>query len=254
MPVAQPRQLDGALLAARYAYMPNKLKYCGGDDNSELFAYAANRQSDNGLKELLAEFATMYPYLRLIADASRIADPFDYQVVEAYWLGNDLLKNVSLRGFYRYMADRQQLKKQLKPALAEKVFGKLNLGAKPHHSWHVLNIPKRTGYYPVEHTLATMDECRISWGRVKTGNLADQIAEKIIVDYRPLEFIDNKFILGESRDREVWLTADNQSFAPNLKAGDYVSIHWGWVCDILSEQQKNNLEKWTVHNLNLASL
>ena len=35
-------ELDGALLAARYAYMPNRLRYCGGDSNAELFAHLVN--------------------------------------------------------------------------------------------------------------------------------------------------------------------------------------------------------------------
>jgi len=248
------KQFDGALLAARYAYMPNKLKYCGGDDNSELFAYAAHQQSDRGLREMLKEFATMYPYLRLIAEANHIIDPFDFRVVEAYWLGNELLNNVSMKGFYRHMTDNQKLKKQLRSELAEKVFGKLNFGAKPHHSWHVINIPKRTGYYPVAHTLQTMDECRISWGQIKSGENINKIAGKITIEYQPLKILDNKLILGEITNRDVWLSNDDKSFVSNLKPGDYVSIHWGWVCDILSERQKNNLEKWTIHNMKLVSI
>ena len=255
MLIAPSKQLDGALLAARYAYMPNRLKYCGGDDNSELFAYASHQESDQGLREMLKEFATMFPYLKLIAEANRIPDPFDYRVVEAYWLGNELLNNVSMKGFYRHMTDSQQLKKQLKPELAEKVFGKLTLGAKPHHSWHVINIPKRTGYYPVAHTLHTMDECRISWGRMKNDYQPQKkLTEKIVIEYQPLEVIDNSLVLGQARDREVWLANDDKSFVPDLKAGDYVSIHWGWICDVLTERQKNNLEKWTIHNMKLVSI
>src|SRR3989344_166268 len=131
------KQLDGALLAARYAFMPNKLRYCGGDKNSEIFGYVAENASDQGLKELLEEFATMYPYLKLIAASNKIANPFDYKVVEAYWLGNDLLTNVDMKNFYRYLIDEQKLKAKFKPKLLEKIFGKIILGAKPHHSWHV---------------------------------------------------------------------------------------------------------------------
>ena len=169
----QNKQFDGALLAARYAFMPNKLRYCGGDSNSELFEYAAANQSDAGLQAMLEEFETMFPYLRLIAEANHIADPFNYKVVEAYWIGNELLENISMQNFYRYLVDEQKLKKKFKPAVLEKVFGKIPFGAKPHHSWHVLSIPKRTGHYPVEHTLETMDQCRIGWGKIK--NVKNQI-------------------------------------------------------------------------------
>ncbi len=36
---APPSLLDGPQLFARYAFMPNRLTYCGGDDNRTLFDY-----------------------------------------------------------------------------------------------------------------------------------------------------------------------------------------------------------------------
>jgi hydrogenase maturation factor len=256
-------QLDGALLAARYAFMPNKLRYCGGDSNSELFEYAAHQASDDGLKAMLKEFETMFPYLRLIAEANKIADPFNYKVVEAYWLGNELLEKVSMNNFYRYLVDEQKLKKKLKPALLEKVFGKIPAGAKPHHSFHVLSIPKRTGNYPVEHTLCTMDECRIALGKVKSQkakgktecqNSKVDFTRSIHVEYQPLIALGNNIALGELKEREVWAEMDKKVFANDLKAGDWVAVHWGWVCDRLTDLQASNLQKWTKYNLSLANL
>jgi len=249
-------QLDGALLAARYAFMPNKLRYCGGDKNSELFEYAAHQASDGGLKEMLKEFETMYPYLRLIAEANKIIDPFNAKVVEAYWIGNELLENVSMNNFYRYLVDEQKLKKKLKPALLEKVFGKIPAGAKPHHSFHVLNIPKRTGNYPVEHTLHTMDECRISCAHLKShvSNLESDFTKKYLVEYEPLTTKGDKLELGEPIEREVWGEFNEKTFVKELKVGDWVSIHWGWICDRLTNEQAENLNKWTKYNLALANL
>lgn len=250
-------KFDGALLAARYAFMPNKLRYCGGDSNSELFEYAAQGLSDDGLKEMLAEFETMYPYLKLIAEANKIPDVFDYKVVEAYWLGNELLESVSMNNFYRYLVDGQKLKKKLKPAQLEKVFGKIPLGAKPHHSFHVLNIPKRTGHYPIEHTLKTMDECRISWGKVlgleNEKEKKDKISftKAIEIECQPLMIVGDKIVLGQNQKRKVWLEMKKRSFVDGVKVGDWVSFHWGWVCDKLEENQVKNLEKWTHYNLSL---
>ncbi|MFA4871961.1 MAG: DUF6390 family protein [Patescibacteria group bacterium] len=263
-------QLDGALLAARYAFMPNKLRYCGGDKNRELFEYVVNNQNDAGLEMMLKEFETMYPYLKLIAEANQILDPFNYRVVEAYWLGNELLENISLKNFYRYLIDEQKLKKRFKPKILEKVFGKIPLGAKPHHSWHVFNIPKRTGHYPVEHSLETMDECRIGWGQITktqkhpsstaklaTGrgkNTKSPIINTIFIDSKPLILDNNRLKLGEAVEREVWYESNEKAFIKQPKMGDWVSIHWGWVCDFLTENQVKNLEKWTKYNLALASL
>ncbi|MDO8669201.1 MAG: DUF6390 family protein [Candidatus Buchananbacteria bacterium] len=250
-----PSQFDGTILAARYAFMPNKLRYCGGDKNSDIFDYVTQDSSDGGLNELLKEFATMYPYLRLIAESSGIINPFDYRVVEAYWLGNDLLNNVDMKNFYRYMIDEQKLKKSFKPKLLDKVFGKIPLGAKPHHSWHVLNIPKRTGHYPVEHTLETMDKCRISWGKIKEiKSDSGDLTTKAIVEYEPLVIKENRLVLGDLIDKEVWLGWDKKTFINTAKPGDLVSIHWDWVCDYLTAGQFNNLKKWTQYNLNLSNL
>nr|AQS29866.1 hypothetical protein [uncultured bacterium] len=255
----QPNQqkFDGAILAARYAFMPNKLRYCGGDSNSEIFSYITQAgQSDPGLQMLLKEFETMYPYLRLIAQANQIADPFNYKVVEAYWIGNELLENVSMQNFYRYLIDEQKLKKKFNLKLLEKVFGKIPMGAKPHHSFHVFNIPKRTGHYPVEHTLHTMDECRIAVARIKNqeSRIKDNFSRKMIVEYQPLVIENNKLKLGQSVEKEVWTEINDKAFVKEIKAGDWVSLHWSWVCDVLTEGQAKNLERWTRYNLALVNL
>jgi len=113
-------KFDGALLAARYAFMPNKLRYCGGDNNANLFDHVVAGESDPDLKNLLEEFATMFPYLKFIAQANKIADPFNYRVVEAYWLGNDLLENVSMNKFYDHLKEGHRLKDKFKPKLLER--------------------------------------------------------------------------------------------------------------------------------------
>ena len=250
---------DGALLAARYAFMPNKRRYCGGDKNSEIFGYVCENESDQGLKNILMEFETMYPYLKLIAEANKIFNPFNYRVVEAYWLGNELLENVSLNGLYRHLVDEQKMKKKFKSELMEKIFGKIGLGAKPHHSWHVFNIPKRTGHYPVEHTLETMNNCRIGWGEVveidkQAENQQSDLIGKMRVRFQPLVIENNKVKLGELTEQGFWSEANGKAFVRNPKIGDLVSLHWGWVCDLLSKEQVFNLEKWTRYNLNLIEI
>lgn len=249
-------QLNGSLLAARYAFMPNKLRYCGGDRDSEIFNYVAEDQSDKGLEMLLKEFATMYPYLKLIAEKNKILDPFNYRVVEAYWIGNELLDRITMNDFYRYMVDVQDLKKRFKINLLEKVFGKISQGAKPHHSWHVFNIPKRTGHYPVEHSLKTMDQCRIAPAKIKEWKqkTENNLASRLVVAYQPLVIVNNKLELGERIEKEVWSEIDDKVFIKQPKVGKWISIHWDWACDILTEDQVKNLEKWTKYNLQLANL
>ena len=237
------------LIAARYAFSPNKLQYCGGDKNSNLFEYVTQNQQDKGLSEILSEFETMYPYLRLIADTNKIANPFDPRISEAYWIGNDLLNNVSMNNFYNYLIDKQNLKKKFKIKIAEKVIGKIPAGAHPHHSFHVLNIPKRTGYYPVEHTLETINECLILPAKVLKIKLG-----KLEVKYRPLIFKDNKLAFGDFSNKDIHFEFDNKKFIRNIKIGEYVSMHWSWACDKLSELQVMNLDRWNRYSVRLANL
>jgi hypothetical protein len=75
--------LAGTLRFIRYGFMPNRLRYCGGDDNRTLFEYRVEGVSDGGLQPLLRKFSGALPYLKLIAQANGIADPFDARVVEA---------------------------------------------------------------------------------------------------------------------------------------------------------------------------
>jgi hypothetical protein len=104
--LAQRSSLDGPQVFARYAFMPNRLTYCGGDDNRALFDYCMAGITDPGLRGLLLKFSGAMPYLRLIARCNGIADAFDARVVEAYWLGNELLQGVEARALYDSLRTR----------------------------------------------------------------------------------------------------------------------------------------------------
>src|SRR6185369_12514579 len=119
-PVSSP--LAGSLRFIRYAFMPNRLRYCGGDDNRTLFEYGIENAIDGGLDPLLRRFTGALPYLQLIARASGLADPFDPRVVEAYWIGNQLLDNVEVRQLYEDL--RERFGKQLSGRTRELVLGK----------------------------------------------------------------------------------------------------------------------------------
>ncbi|MGH2477301.1 MAG: DUF6390 family protein [Candidatus Limnocylindrales bacterium] len=46
---------------------------------------------------------------------------------------------------------------------------------------------------------------------------------------------------------------EGRGFADTAKVGDWVAIHWGWVCEVLSDRQRRELERWTRHHLALAN-
>jgi len=250
----------GLLRCAAYALSPNVLHYCG-PKSSEPGVYKKH------LEEYLQKFETLFPYLKLIAKASGIRDPFDERVVEAYWLGNNLLNMVSMNDIYRTLVDEHHLKNKLSLKMQKLAFEKIPLGAKPHHSFHVLNIFIRTGHDAVKHTIKTMDSCRIAYGRIVTASEAKQSLSKhqgiatvasgdlaMTIRYRPLIYKEKKLQFGERQHKIIKDEIKGQAIVPNLKAGDLVSFHWGMVCEKITNKQAKNLNLWTKYHLNLANL
>src|ERR1700694_5784511 len=135
--------LEGTLRFIRYAFRPNRLRYCGGDDNRTLFEYGTLGLTDGGLPPLLRQFSGALPYLKLIARANGIAHPVDARVVEAYWIGNELLEGVEVRQLYDSLIER--FGRQLTGRTRDLVLGKAPAGAHPHHSFHVLDVHSRGG-------------------------------------------------------------------------------------------------------------
>ncbi len=173
--------LAGTLRFVRYAFMPNRLRYCGGDDNRTLFEYGLAGVSDGGLVALLRRFTGALPYLTLIARANAIVDPFDPRVVEAYWLGNELLDRVEVRQLYDSLLER--FGRQLQGRTRLVVLGKAPAGARPHHSFHVLDVHSRVG--ELDHSLATLDNCRVSWARVLRPEAGELVVERQPLLLRP---------------------------------------------------------------------
>lgn len=238
------KSLSGLLRFARYAFMPNRLGYCGGEDNRALYDYAVASTVDRGLAELLGRFSGAMPYLRLIARTTGIGDPFDPRVVEAYWIGNDLLAQVEARQLYDHLAER--FAKQLSGRARELVLGKAPAGARPHHSFHVLDVYTRTG--DAAHTLATMDNCRVSWGQVVRIDGASMLVER-----QPLELQAGNLGLGAARQERVARQLHGRGFADAAAPGDWVSLHWGWVCERITDLEQRQLERFTRHHLQVAS-
>ncbi|MFN8633079.1 MAG: DUF6390 family protein [Chloroflexota bacterium] len=241
----EPEQpLSGMLRFIRYAFMPNRLRYCGSDDNSTLFGYGVEGTIDGGLTPLLRRFTGALPYLQLIARSNGIADPFDARVVEAYWIGNELLEGVEVRQLYDSLVER--FGKQLQGRTRDLVLGKAPAGAHPHHSFHVLDVHSRVG--ELGHTLPTLEGCRVSWGTVVSCQ-----GSQLEVERQPLVLQDGKLVLGEVRRDTVLRQIDGHGFAQDAQPGDVVSLHWGWACEVLTARERANLERYTRHHLAIAN-
>lgn len=239
-----PAPLAGQLRFIRYAFMPNKLRYCGGDDNRTLFEYGAERVVDGGLSPLLRRFTGALPYLQLIARANGIPDPFHERVVEAYWIGNPLLDGVEVRQLYDSLAER--FGKQLQGRTRDWVLGKAPAGARPHHNFHVFDVHSRVG--ELENTLQTMDQCRVSWGKVVRLE-----GPELLVERQPLLLVDGELTLGAAEPVRIARQIDGRGFVDDPHPGDWVSLHWSWACEVLTTAQQARLAQETAYHLRLAN-
>jgi len=224
--------------------MPNHLGYCGGNENELLLEHAAAGEADRRLAPLLAKFTGAFPYLRTIAVANGIADPFDQRVVEAYWLGNELLGRVEAADLFRSLEER--FGRQLTGRLREEVLRKPPQGAKPHHLFHVLDVYRRLESDEVG--MSAMESCRVSWGQVRAVEGAS-----LLVDRQPLVEREGKLVLGEPRAERVLRSLSGLGFAEEVAVGDWVSLHWGWTCEVLDQRRLSNLRHYSQHHLKLAN-
>ncbi|HLC94621.1 MAG TPA: DUF6390 family protein [Patescibacteria group bacterium] len=231
----------GLLLCAQYAASPNFFGFCGPSKSSSLIDHLVEKQADGEVSYILSEFETLYPYLRLIARENSIADFFDRKVVEAYWIGNNLLCSVRQQNdsfFDQCLGLERKIERKNFAAFMRKIrlFNYL-----PHHAFHVMNIFKRTGRNPSVHTIETMDACKIGWGRVIAIN-ADSWA---IVATKPLIMKKNKLALGTAMQKNIQFSYGKKQYMKKLLHGSWVSFHWEHVCDILTEKQVKNLAYYT---------
>ncbi len=243
----------GPLMFVRYAYPPNALGYCGPADFAAFREYAVAGVVDRGLVQLAQAFAGAWPYLELIAAGCGIGDPLDRRVVEAYWVGNDLLDKVPVTEIGDSMQDRFRHRTGRNfPFLAEGV----QAGGVPHHSFAVFCVYPWTGLLgddrKAKHALMVLDRCRIRWGKV-TAVQGDQAT----VEYRPLCWDGRLLTLGEPATETARLALDGSavlmSGAHGLGPGDWVSLHWDWICDRLTQRQLRALRDFTLRHLDLVN-
>lgn len=241
--------LEGPQLFLRYAFMPNRLGYCGSDDNTALFQYGVAGNVDGGLVEMEQQFEGAYPYLKLIAAANGVPDPLDARVVQAYWLGNDLLDRVDLASLYGSLEER--FRGRTKSQDWRWLVGKVSVGARPHHSFHVLELFPRVGMMATgaaDQVVATMGQCMIRWASVHAvqGDSLVVIAPRLIMR-------DGKLELTCPEPETVTRAYDGRGFVKSVDVGDWVSVHWGWACDTLSPTQRDRLERYTRHHVALCN-
>lgn len=252
-PAARPGgsrlEASGPVRFARYAFGPNHLGYCGPEASRELFQQATAGGADSALRRLARDFEGAWPYLELIAHANGIADPLDDRVVDAYWIGNRLLRAVTPALLGRSLEVR--FRPRLRADGWRWMAATPEAGAVPVHAFHVLDVfPKvgllRTG--ELDGVLRIMDSCRIRWGRV-----LERDGDWLVVSTVSLELADGRLSLAAPRPERIRAWWDGASFLDSAEPGDMISLHWDWACERLDPVRLRSLIVWTRRELEIAN-
>lgn len=234
---------QGLLLCARYSVAPNYFGYCGPDKNKNLIHQVTEKISDKETLNILSQFETLYPYLQLIARENKVTDPFHPKVVEAYWIGNKLLEKASLSKFISFLDEKLQVEKKVGRKNARNIKRKISTKQiYPHHSFHVLNIFKHTNIDLGLPEINVIDNCRIGFGKIRSQN---KKTKTWFVEMQPMKIVTGILTLGKPEIREVRDDYKGKIIIKDVRLNQWVSIHWGFICDKLSEKQVKNLAYYT---------
>lgn len=235
--------MDGIELSARFAYIVNKLRYCGPEPAAGQFLnYFANGENLQNVKGSIKKFESLYPYLSAISKKSQ-KDFADFEVAESYWIGNNLLDSFEKNDLKEII--NSLTKRGLPQTWANKLISELPEGFVPHHNFHVIyvGVGKTTGR--VQTNIENIQKCTTSWGEVKSV-----LDDKLIVSAGVLKKKDNKLILEEDVEKKVSYLRE---MLPLVKKGDYVAIHWDFAPLVLTEKNLENLKKYTYKILDVVN-
>lgn len=229
----------GNRLFARYAHAPNSLGYCGPENADILNAVAAGRLTDHDVTPIARQFSGAWPYQATLAELAGIEDPLDVEVTRAYWTGNRLTDEIDRTAFGHALLDT------IRPQAGHywsHLDDRLLDEASPTHVFHVL------GVYPWSRMLGlgrpealqVLDSCRIGWARVTAVG-----ERQLEVVTQHLEYDEGELRLGREREEFVDNVFGSDTFVDGVQVGDHVAVHWGLVCDALTETEVESLQRWT---------
>jgi hypothetical protein len=236
--------VSGTTLFARYAYPPNELGYCGPDDASVLLQRGSAAAQDQ-IAEHARQFEGAWAYLEIISHAAGIADPLDARVVEAYWIGNELLATV----------DQDSLVSTLRERFGDQA-GASWVPGPPHHGFQVFSVYPWVGLLrrgTGDVALSVLEQCRIRWGEVVAIE-----GERVRVRSRSLVLTDGLLDLAAAQEQTAAWSVDGRTLlaaeadstvSPPVSVGDHIAMHWDWVCDVISAAQVAQLELRTTDQL-----
>jgi len=220
---------SGALQFARYAYPPNELGYCGPEGAQAMLVPDAVTDIERRARQ----FEGAWVYLEFLAEVIGTDDPLADQVVEAYWIGGDVLDEI----------DPAELVEHLEKRFVGQVGGTWRESAEralAHHSYQVFEVYPwaamlRAGL-PSGPAVSVLDRCRI-----RSGEVVEVEGEWVTVRSRVLVWVGGRLVPAEpALERARW-SLDGLALMTAPAVGDVVALHWDWVCDVLTPNQTDRV-------------
>lgn len=237
----------GEQLFARFAFAPNDLGYCGPAETATLFDLAVTGRTDADVEKIARGFSGAWPYVALLAELAGIDDPLDERVVRAYWTGGPLLDQVDRQAFGVKLIDfigsqAGHYWRHLSPDLLPE--------ATATHGFHVFGIYPWSRLLTVAPTqpLKVLDNCRIRWGQVLGVE-----NEHVVVRSQRLTWDGSQLELAPASEERVRLSVDGRGFVAAPVPGEWLALHWDWVCDRLGSGERAELQRWTAWQLGVTN-
>jgi hypothetical protein len=235
--------MDGVALCSRFSIATNRLAYCGpADAEPALYDAIVTGRGSPRAREALSRFEALMPYLEAIAAANG-REPLDRDVVEAYWIGNDLLAAVDRRRFEELLGalTRRGLPRSVARRLVE------HLPAEPlaHHAFHVafVGVGAVTGHVPT--TVPNVEACRPAWAEVVRAT-----GEHLYVRGPSVRADGLRLTVDGSVERAL---AYDPKVVPEASVGMSVAVHWSWPALRLEPEAVARLELWTRRSIAAAN-
>lgn len=235
--------IEALKLACRFSLRPNQLGYCGKESAERKFRDCIIKGKVKGLKKEFDQFIVLNPYLSMLSKVLKF-DKFDYKVVESYWLGNEELKKVKADDYDLLL---ENFRKQGVPEwLVEELKQKRPKEFIPTHLFQVLHVGVGRASGAVPFNIESVNNCMVRWGKIKS-KLKNQ-KSKIKIELNSLEKRENKYKLIKKEETVRW----DAELVPDLKVGQTVAVHWGWVAKKLTSEEQEKLLFWTQKVLETA--
>ncbi|MBA2560254.1 MAG: hypothetical protein H0V07_10300 [Propionibacteriales bacterium] len=222
---------EGALKFACYAYPPNELGYCGPDGAHEMLVPGAVAEIERRARR----FDGAWVYLEFLAGTLGTDDPLSAPVVEAYWIGSDLLDAV----------DPAALVEHLTVAFDGQVGGTWRESAtraRAHHSYQVFEVYPWAAMLlrglPPGPALSVLDRCRI-----RSGVVSEVRGEWVVVMSSLLTWDGDSLTPSSAQVERARWSVDGQSLVSPPAVGDTVALHWDWVCEVLTTDQADRIQR-----------